>query len=108
MGTGVLAIALRPELVALITGSADSAPYGTGSPGSSRCRAVGVLPMLGLGARPRKVRVVDAYVLLKLLEGVVRALREGVQAACVEVAARHMAVRHERCRRHGVVGGEPV
>jgi hypothetical protein len=51
--------------------------------------------------------VVNSYMLLELLKGVVRPLGECVETS-VEVTVRHMPVGHERGLRHGVVGGEPV
>lgn len=107
MGAGVLAIALRPELVALVACAADSPPNGTGSAGSPRGRTVGVLAVLGLWSRPGEMGVVHAYVLLEVLEGIVGSLGEAVEAA-VKVARLDMAVGEEGGRRNCVVGGEPV
>jgi len=76
MGTWMLAIALCPELVTLITGSADSPPNGTSCSCRPRRGAVWVLPVLGLGSGSREVvLVMDAHVLLKLLQGIVGSLR---------------------------------
>jgi hypothetical protein len=54
-----------------------------------------------------EVRVVDAHVLLELLEGVVRARGEGVEAGGVEVGGRDVSVGQQRVRGD-VVGGEAV
>jgi len=48
VGARVLAVALCPELVALIASPADSPPDGAGGTGGAR-RSVGVLAVLGLG-----------------------------------------------------------
>jgi hypothetical protein len=70
----MLAVALGPQLVTLVTGSADAPSDG---PSSSCCPGggpIGMLSVLGLRPWSRQVWVVDAYVLLELLQGVVRAL----------------------------------
>lgn len=109
MGTGMLAITLCPELVALITRPAYSPPDGTGHARAS-CRPIRVLPVLRLllGAGPRQVRVVYAYVLLQLLQGVVGALGERVEAPGVQVTRRNVGIREESRGRYGVVGWKPV
>ena len=66
-----------------------------------------MLPVLLLRPGPGEVGVVDANVLLELLESVVRVRPEGVESRGVEVAGRDMAVGQQRCLRD-VVGGEPV
>lgn len=78
MGTGVLAVALGPELVALVTSPADSAADGTGRTATT-CRSIRVVALLHhlavwaseVRVAVRAVRVVDTDVLLKLLQGVV-------------------------------------
>jgi hypothetical protein len=67
MGTRVLAITLRPELVALVTGPANPPPDGTRRTGGPASRSVRVLAVLLLWAGPGKMRVVNADVLLELL-----------------------------------------
>jgi len=74
VGTWVLAIALCPQLVALVAGPADSSPDGTGRPSLPRCGAVRVLTVLGLRPTPLEMWVVNSHVLLELLECVVRPL----------------------------------
>jgi hypothetical protein len=64
-----------------------------------------MLPVLWLRSGPCKVRVVNADVLLKLLQSVVRPRGQRVESRSVEVAGGHMAV--EGCR-WDMVGGEPV
>lgn len=100
-------IALCPELVALVACPADSPPNRARSAGSPRRGAIGVLAVLGLRARPGEVRVVNSYVLLEVLKGVVRSLGQAVEAA-VKVARRDMAVGEQRGGGDGVVRREPV
>jgi len=57
-----------------------------------------MLPVLRLGSGPGEVRVMDADVLLELLEGVVRARGERVEPGRVKMAARNMAVGQQRVR----------
>lgn len=64
MGTGVLAIALGSELVALVTGSADSPSDRTRGAGRPASWTVRMLPVLVLGTRPGEMWIVDTYVLL--------------------------------------------
>lgn len=63
--------------------------------------------MLRLRPTPGEVRVVDAHVLLELLESVVRTGCQGVEARGVEVAGGNVAVGQESVRGD-VVGGEAV
>ena len=67
MGTRVLAITLRPQLITLVTGPADSPPYGTSRASGPSSWAVRVLAVLLLRTLPGKVWVMDPYVLLELL-----------------------------------------
>ena len=101
----MLAIAFRPELVALIARPANSPPNRT-----SRARrprgTIGVLPMLWLRPRPAHVRV-HSDMLLKLLEGVVGALRHALEAV-VEMRAGNMAVGEESGGRNSMVWREPM
>ena len=106
MGTGVLAIALCPQLVALVARPADSPPNGTSRTRRPR-RAIAVLPVLRLGPRPGHVRV-HTDVLLELLEGVVGALRHALEAAGVEMRVGGMAVGEESGGGDGMVWREPV
>ncbi len=78
MGTRVLAVALGPELVALVTSAAYAAADGAGGASSTGRGPVVVLAVLRLGAGAGHVGVVDADMLLQLLEGVVGALGQGV------------------------------
>jgi len=96
VGTGMLAIALGPELVALITRPADSPSDRASSPSSSRSRPIGVLAMLRLGPCPSEMWVVNSYMLLELLESVVRPLGEGVESR-VQVPVWDVPVRQECC-----------
>ena len=64
MGARVLSIALRPELVTLVTSSADSSSDGTSSSCSPRGRSIWMLTMLRLGASSSKVGVVHTNMLL--------------------------------------------
>ncbi len=108
VGARVLSVTLGPELVALVASPAYPATDGAGSSGSTGGRAVRVLAVLRLWARARKVRVVHTDMLLQLLEGVVRALGEGIQTGGMHVAGLHVAIGQECGRRQGVVGGEAV
>lgn len=63
--------------------------------------------MLWLRPGPGEVRVVNAHVLLELLESVVRTGRQGVESRGVEVAGGNMAVGQES-GRGDVVGGKAV
>ena len=76
MGTGVLAIAFRPQLVTLIARPADPPPNRPCCPGRSSGGPIWMLPVLWLRPSPGEVRVMDADVLLELLEGIVGAGRE--------------------------------
>lgn len=112
VGTWVLAVALCTQLVALITSTADTAADGAGRT-TTTCRSVRVLAMLHLlavwASKVRvAVRVVDTDVLLQLLQGVVRALGEGVHAGCMHVSGRDMAVGEQRRGGDGVVGRKAV
>lgn len=107
VGTGMLAIALCAELIALVASSADPPTDGTGVT-RGPCWTVGMLPVLLLGPGAREMRVVNAYVLLKLLQGVVGALGEGVEASRVEMGGLDMAVGKESRGGHRMVGREPV
>lgn len=106
MGTGVLAIAFRPELVALIARPANSPPNGT-----SRARrprgTIGVLPMLRLRSGPAHVRV-HSDMLLELLKGVMGALRHALEAVGVEMRVGDMAVGEKGGGRNSMVWREPV
>src|SRR6187549_43864 len=94
MGAWVLAIALRPELVALVTSPADSPPDGASARRDPGSWSIWVLPVFVLRPRPREVRVVHSDVLLELLKGVVRALGQRVEARRVHMTIR-VVVRHE-------------
>ncbi len=67
VGTRVLAVALGPELVALVAGAADPPPNGPSTAGDPRSRPVGMLSVLDLGSGAGQVRVVHAHMLLELL-----------------------------------------
>ena len=86
MGTGLLTITLCTKLVALVTSSADSPPDGTSRTGSPCGRAIWVLTVLGLRSWPSQMRVVNSYMLLELLQSIVRTLCKSVQAGGVKVA----------------------
>lgn len=111
MGTRALAVTLGSQLVTLITGAADPAPNGPrgavhASPARGAGTAIGVLAMAGiltaeLGA------LVDVDLLLELLEGVLGAVGEGVEAGAVEVAGGIVVGEHVG-GGEGVVGGEAV
>lgn len=78
MSTWVLPIALGPQLIALIASPADPSSHGPGRTGCSRARpAVWMLAMLRL-RRSREMRSMDADMLLKVLEGVLRTMAECV------------------------------
>lgn len=122
MGTRVLAIALGPELVALVAGPADSPPDGPGHARGPRAGPVGVLAvLLGLGPLPDQVGRVDAHLLLEVLERVVGALGKRLEPGRVQVPTGQVGrrLREERARWQGVVwrvsvqrvgqhGGRPV
>ena len=89
MSTRALAVTLSPQLVALVTGSANSPSNGACGAGAvtrppiSRTRSiVGVQTVQAILASELGV-LVDVRLLLKLLEGVLRAMRQGVQAGAV-------------------------
>ena len=119
MGAWVLAVALSAQLIALVAGAADAAADGPGRTATA-CGSVRVLAVLHLLAVTRAgevrvavwvvrvVRVVDTDVLLQLLQGVVRALGEGVHAGGVHVCGRDMAVGEQRGGGDGVVGRKAV
>ena len=78
MSTWVLPITLGPQLIALIASPADPSPYGPGGTRYSRAGpAIWVLAKFRLG-RPREMRSMDADMLLKMLEGVLRTVAECV------------------------------
>ena len=52
--------------------------------------------MLVLRARPGEVRIMDAYVLLQLLESVVRSRSQGIEPGSVHVASGNVAVGQQR------------
>lgn len=100
VGAWVLAVALGAQLVALVAGAADAAADGPGCT-TTACGSVRVLAVLHLltvarasevRVAVRVVRVVDADMLLQLLQGVVRALGQGFHAGGVHVGGRDMAV----------------
>lgn len=62
-----------------------------------------MLPVLWLRPSPGEVRVMNADVLLELLERVVGTGSERVEPGRVKVASRNMPVGHQRVRRN-VVG----
>jgi hypothetical protein len=79
MSTWMLAIALCSELVALVASPADSPSNGTCRTSTPGRRTIGMLPvMLGLRALPGEMGVVDSYVLLELLQRIVRPLCKSV------------------------------
>lgn len=98
----MLAITLCPQLVALVASSANPPPDGSSGPSSPRGRAIGMLPMLWLRPWPGHVRVY-ANMLLELLEGIVRTLRNPFETSRVEVRVGNMTVREEGGGRYGVV-----
>lgn len=67
VGTWMLAITFRSELVALITRSANSPADGASCPCCPCCWAIWVLSVLLLVSRPGQVGVVNANMLLELL-----------------------------------------
>jgi hypothetical protein len=66
-----------------------------------------VLAVFWLRAASLEMWVVDSYVLLELLEGVVRPLRKTVEAV-VHVPVGNMAIRQQGGGGDGVVRGEAV
>jgi hypothetical protein len=113
VSTGALAITLGPQLIALITGSADPPSNGARGSGAVHCPAagragsiVGMLAMPGMRA-PELRALVDVPLLLKLLEGVLGAVGQGVQAGAVEVPRGRVVGQHV-ARGEGVVGREAV
>lgn len=67
-----------------------------------------MLPVFSLGTGADQVLVVCSYMLLEVLKGVVRTLRQPVQSRWMDVAWRNMAVRKERRGRQRVVWRESV
>lgn len=113
MSTRALAIALGPQLVALITGPANAASNGPrgagpveGPPIGGAGAIVRVLTMPGV-LIPVRGALVDVDLLLQLLEGVLGTVGEGIQAGAVEVA-RGVVVREHVVGGKGVVGREAV
>ena len=113
MSTWALAITLGPQLIALITGSADPASNGARIAGGVDCPPVGgprpvvrVLAMPGILA-PELGVLVDVHLLLELLEGVLGAVCQGIQAGAVEVPRRVVVGEHVG-RGKGVVGRKAV
>src|SRR5690349_15395675 len=107
MGTRVLAIAFCSKLVALVTSPADSPADGTSCPGRPCRSSIWVLTVLLLRPGASEMWVVDANMLLELLEGVVGSLGEGVEAGCVKVPVGNMPVGEKGVLRD-VVGREAV
>lgn len=64
--------------------------------------------MFSLGASADQVLAVRPYMLLEVLEGVVRSLRQSVQSRRMYVARGDMAVRQESRGRQRVVWRESV
>lgn len=107
MGTRVLAVTLSSQLVALITGSADS-PADRASTTCGSCGwAIRMLPVLCLRSSPSEMRVVNSDMLLKLLESIMRVLGQAIKP-CVVKMARRDAVGEQGCGGYGVVWGETV
>jgi len=86
MSTWALAIALRPELIALIASSTDTSPNRAGGsstigpPIANTTPTIGMLTMFLIVA-PMDLRVlVHVDMLLKLLEGILGAMSERIQA----------------------------
>ena len=109
MGTGMLPVALGPQLVALVTGAADPSSDGTSHSRYACGRSVWMLAVLHLLVSwPSQVRVVNTDMLLELLQSVVGALGKSVEAGCVDVARGNVPVGEQRCRGDGVVWREAV
>jgi len=105
MGARVLAIAFCPQLVALITGSADSPPDRASGACHSGRGPVRVLPVFLLVPWPLHMRVVDRDVLLELLEGIVRPLGQAVEARGMHMGPWvAMAIGEKGVGGDGVVG----
>jgi hypothetical protein len=91
MGTGVLAVAFCSQLVALVTCSANSPPDRACCSCCSRGGSIRVLSVLLLRPCPGEMWIVNSYVLLKLLESVMR-WRHTVESTAVEMTGRHVAI----------------
>jgi hypothetical protein len=66
-----------------------------------------VLAVLGLWSAPLEMWVVDSYMLLELLEGIVGPLGHAIHAM-VHVPVGNVAVGEQRGGGDGVVGRKPV
>lgn len=100
MGTGALAIAFGPQLVALIASSADPpsnwarcARSVHGPPARIASSIVRVLAVSAILASELRV-LVHVNLLLKLLEGVLGAMRQGIKAGAVKVPRGRMVGEH--------------
>lgn len=58
-----------------------------------------MLPVFSLGTGADQVLVVCSYMLLEVLKGVVRSLRQPIQSRWMHVARGNMAIREESRRR---------
>ena len=97
MGARVLAIAFRPQLVALVTGSADPPPDRASGARNSGSGPVRVLAVLLLVPWPLHVRVMDRDVLLELLKGIMRPLSQAVEARGMHVSPGVAMAIGEKC-----------
>jgi hypothetical protein len=112
--TGALAVALGPQLVALVAGAADppaDGPRGAGAAeGAAGVRgrsAVRVLAVTGVLRGAELGVLVGVDLLLELLEGVLGAVGQGVEAGAVQVAGGRVVGQHV-AGGEGVVGREAV
>lgn len=113
MSAGALAVTLGPQLVALVTGSANPPSNGTccagaidGPPTTGTRPIIRVLAVPGILA-PELGVLVDVHLLLKLLEGILRAVRQSIKSGTVQVRRGGMMGEHVR-RGKRVVSREAV
>lgn len=112
MGARTLPITFCSELVALVAGPANPpANWARGTiarqPAIAWPWPVGVLTMLIIMASVNLAILMNIDVVLKLLEGVLRSVGQGMEAR-MHVIRGQMPIRHHAIRWQGIVGREPV
>lgn len=100
----MLAIAFRPQLIALIASPADPPPDLPIGPRRPTAGTVGLVSLLGAWSRSRQLRVGGADVLVELVNAVLRMLRKRVEVVVVHRVLRHMIVGYDAGRGEVLVG----